>query len=62
MRRLGFAYDDYAFDAYAVLAIGIVARLYARCELINRTRCKHVPLETVIPALNDVLLYAMREA
>lgn len=60
MWRLGIAYDNYALNAYAIISIGIVTRLCALCELINRTRSRYLPLDTVIPALNGVLLYAIR--
>ena len=62
MRRPGFTYNNHVLNAYTVVAIGIVARFCVFCELINRSRRTDVPLETVIPDLNGVLLYSMHGA
>jgi hypothetical protein len=47
---------------YTIVAISIVAWLCSFCELRNWTRWKYVPLEIVMPALNGMLLYAMRKS
>jgi hypothetical protein len=58
--RLSLTYNDHVLDAYAIIAIGVVARLCLVMSFrVKRWGRRFSPLETVMPGFNGVLLYAM---